>query len=115
MDDILANRKDEAKAVIDEIAQSMDISPMDEDRMYKTGGHAHRHARGRQALSARRHRQRVLDRIPRRWASPPCSVFGDVTNCGLPIGCETDVMCAITMSLLMAASPRQGVVPSART
>ncbi len=34
----------------------------------------------------------------------PCSVFGDLADCGLPIGCETDVLAAITMSLLDAAA-----------
>jgi L-fucose isomerase-like protein len=108
MDDILANRKDEAKAVIDEIAQSMDISPMDEDRMYKLA--AMRIA----MLEVGKLYQ--LDAIgsecwtvyPQALGIAPCSVFGDVTNCGLPIGCETDVMCAITMSLLMAASRGKG-------
>ncbi|MGI6316008.1 MAG: L-fucose/L-arabinose isomerase family protein [Christensenellales bacterium] len=33
-----------------------------------------------------------------------CAVFGDIIEQGLPIGCETDVMCAITQVILEAAS-----------
>jgi len=42
--------------------------------------------------------------FPKAMDFMPCAAFGDVTDCGLPMGCETDVLCAVTMAMLLAAS-----------
>ena len=46
--------------------------------------------------------------FPQAMGFSPCVAFGDITNCGLPMGCETDVMCGITMAMLIAASRGKG-------
>ena len=46
--------------------------------------------------------------FPQTLGFVPCAAFGDITNCGLPMGCETDVMCAVTMAMLSAASRGKG-------
>ncbi|MCL2707584.1 MAG: fucose isomerase [Defluviitaleaceae bacterium] len=38
----------------------------------------------------------------------PCAAFGDICNRGLPIGCETDVLGAVSMAMLQAASRGEG-------
>ena len=108
VDEYLEKHPDEVKAVQAEIAAQMDVSAAKEGALEKFAA-----MRLVYLELAKKHN---LDAIgsecwtafPRMIGFAPCCVFGDVTNCGLPIGCETDVMCAITMALLTAASRGKG-------
>jgi L-fucose isomerase-like protein len=108
VNEYLEKHPDDVRAVQDEIASQMDVSAARE------GVHEKLAAMRLVFLeTARKHNLDALASecwtiFPKMLGFAPCAAFGDVTNSGLPIGCETDVMCAITMSMLSAASRGKG-------
>ena len=108
VENLLDKHPDRVQAVMDEISSQMAVDKAAPGTFEKAAAFriavldvAKRHnldAMGSECWSV----------FPRSLGFVPCSAFGDIINCGLPIGCETDVMCAITMAMLSAASRGKG-------
>jgi len=108
MNEFIEKRPDEVRAVLDEISGQADVSRANPEAFKKSAA-----LRLAMLDAARAHNLEAVGSecwtvFPKASGFVPCAAFGDITNCGLPTGCETDVLCAVTMAMLLAASRGKG-------
>lgn len=108
VNELIEKHPDDVRAVQEEIASQMDVSPARPGAPEKMAA-----LRLTMLEAAARHNLEAVGSecwtvFPKTMGFVPCAAFGDITNCGLPMGCETDVMCAVTMAMLSAASRGKG-------
>ncbi|MCL2099570.1 MAG: fucose isomerase [Oscillospiraceae bacterium] len=104
MDEFIANHPDDVRAVKEDLSKQMDTGPAREGALEKVAA-----LRLTMLEAAQKHDLEAVGSecwtlFPKAMGFTPCAAFGDITNCGLPMGCETDVMCSVTMAMLSAAS-----------
>jgi L-fucose isomerase-like protein len=108
MDELIEKHPGDVAAVKKEIEKQMEIGESSKATFDK-------HAAYRLAMLdfAKQHNLDALGSdcwsvFPKAYGFSPCAAFGDLSNCGLPVGCETDVLCGATMAMLSAASRGKG-------
>jgi L-fucose isomerase-like protein len=102
--EVYAKQKDQIKALVKETTKAMDTSAVKKEELDKI-------AALELSMMELGHRYGLKAMASECWSIfrtnlgfPPCFVLGDVTEKGLPVACETDVLGAVTSVMLAAAA-----------
>ena len=104
MDDYLANRKEELAARIAEWKTYIDLSEVEDKQLEKMAALQLSIAGIAELYDCSVACAECWKLFLDRYGIRPCFVFGDLTNRGLPVACETDIHGAITSALAMGAA-----------
>ncbi len=104
VDNILKEKTSEIKEIVDDIKLKINCSAMEPEDLNKIAALelAFMEIAGRYDLSAIA--SECWQTFWKNLGIRPCFVFGDVTDRGLPVSCETDIHGSITSVLLTAAA-----------
>jgi len=104
MDQILDTDRDAAKEIYDDIRRKMKIEDADNEDVMKMAAAevaileaCEKHGCVAAALEC-------WTAFPIRFGMVPCFVIADLTDRGLPVGCETDFLGAVTSAMLIAGA-----------
>lgn len=107
MDDFLLNRKADLKDLIDDWGTYVNLSRMDMGQMEKLAALELSIMKLSELYDCPVAASECWALFKARYGIRTCFVFGDLTNRGLPVACETDIHGAITSAVLMGAARGQ--------
>jgi len=107
IDDYLANKKDDVKGLIDDWKTYLNVSGMNAESLDRMAAIELAIMKLSNMYDCPVGAGECWALLLERYGVRPCFIFGDLSNRGIPIACETDIHGAITSSLLMGAARGQ--------
>ena len=104
VEEILANRKESVQTIIEDIKETLDCSMMEKEEMEKIAALELALMELAQENDCNVMASECWRTFAQSLGIRSCFVFGDVTDRGLPVACETDIHGAVSSVLLQAAA-----------